>query len=466
MTRAYSPAPSARKGILLNLHALLLCALAVNIVGFLGFYHPIGFATFPVAWVLALQIAVFVSAALALPREVFAGLVRVHMFLLLACWSALTLVWADDPALAARRWLLIFAPSLLLAAMAAGDRAPERTFRTFVWMLVTVTLVSGFVSMLAAAFGETGAGGTTMAYRLVDFGGWQAGVAQGGRTVVGMGIFWPRYSGLLANPNGLGMMAGLSVIALSVIVDRQRTRRNVVVQIALALAVIVLFASLSRSAWLMTAAGVTIVMLLRTQRPRAAWCAVVAAAALPAVLYCLIVAGQVATTKSVGPHGVEALELWDRAEVWRNALSVAADAWLLGHGFSLAQETVTPPLGLHTALHSVPLTLIVETGLVGLALALFTWLGPVRALIRRTAESAAGVGIAALLVALFVHQSFDSALFRFHWAQFIFAYLVGAAACVLQRRPTGEEICSTSLDQRSRGCSPVSDISVGVQVGR
>lgn len=77
----------------------------------------------------------------------------------------------------------------------------------------------------------------------------------------------------------------------------------------------------------------------------------------------------------------------------------------------------------------MPLSLLLETGVVGLLLVLVVWFRPAFTLTRHD-ETLSGTSIAviALLIALFVHQTIDSSVFRYHWAHFIFVYLIGASS--------------------------------------
>ena len=95
----------------------------------------------------------------------------------------------------------------------------------------------------------------------------------------------------------------------------------------------------------------------------------------------------------------------------------------------MIQEVVYSPLGLNTGAHSVPLSTILETGILGMVLVLIAWLAPIfNATQLGHPLSVTNIAVIALLMGLFVHQAFDSSIFRYHWAHFIFVYLLGASA--------------------------------------
>jgi hypothetical protein len=123
-----------------------------------------------------------------------------------------------------------------------------------------------------------------------------------------------------------------------------------------------------------------------------------------------------------------------RADVWRLAIHAAADVWFQGLGFGMTQEALFTPLGIQTSAHSVPLSMLLETGIVGLLLSLIVWFLPVFTLTRTNTQlSNTSIAIVARLVALFVHQTVDSSVFRYHWAHFVFAYLIGARSQLAAR---------------------------------
>ena len=116
----------------------------------------------------------------------------------------------------------------------------------------------------------------------------------------------------------------------------------------------------------------------------------------------------------------------ERVSVWATSLHGAGGVWKTGVGFGLIEESLLKREGYNSAAHSIPLTILVETGILGLLLYMITWFWPVFKItthphyITRTTA-----GTISLLVALFVHQLFDSSVLRYHWLNFVFAALLG-----------------------------------------
>lgn len=404
---------------------LFLAALFVSLAGFLGYYDGTRFITPPTIVILGVQLA-FVFAAIAVLRMLaFQNAATLAPLLIMALWAALTLLWTDDTLISARRWLLVFIPGIGLAILAAADPRPARSFAWFKWFLVAVTFGSYIFSLNVYAFGDITGTGDFDRFRILDLGGWVVGVSEGGRQYLNLNLYIHRFSGFTSNPNSFALYSALALISLCA-TARFRLRAGGWVEIALILAIaIILILSASRAAVAMSLVGLVVIFLLRTERRKLARLSVFAILGLTILLYAL----PVLQAGSGLEGGEEIFDLRERADIWRLAVQAAGDVWFSGVGFGMTQEAVFAPLGTQTSGHSMPLSLLLETGVVGLLLVLVVWFRPAFTLTRHD-ETLSGTSIAviALLIALFVHQTIDSSVFRYHWAHFIFVYLIGASS--------------------------------------
>ncbi|MBT4905917.1 MAG: O-antigen ligase family protein [Rhodospirillaceae bacterium] len=401
-----------------------LFALLASLVGFLGYYDAQGFVTTPPVIVLALQLVAASAGVMLLRHRLLANIRGVLPLILVAVWAAITLVWADDPSTALRRWLLVFAPAILICLLAASDPRPRQTFVWFTGLVAVITIASGAFFAVIMAFWETTIAENALRYFLIDVNGWVFGIAEGGRQYE-LGLYIPRFSGLTSNPNSLGLFAAIGFIALAAIARPKRDARGVGLILVIGIVIFLLLMSGSRAAFAMTAAGIFFVVLLRTNRRRTARFAVLLVCAMTLSLY--LVTWLTGATQDLS-H-VEVFELRDRAQGWQIAIRAIGDVWMAGLGFGLTQEAIYAPLGLQTAAHSLSLSMLVETGVVGFVLVLATWFSPVfRATQQGRTVTATDIAIVALLMGLFVHQTVDSSVFRYHWAHFVFVYLLGASA--------------------------------------
>lgn len=402
----------------------LWCAMLVSLLGFLGYYDAQGFVSVPPAIVLGLQLIAGFTGVVLLRQSLLMNIRGVIPLIVVAAWAALTLLWADDPSTALRRWLLVFVPGILICVLASRDTRPQQTFAWFTALVIAIVLASGVFSAMVVAFWETTIPENALRYFLLDVNGWLLGVAEGGRQYE-LGFYIPRYSGLTSNPNSMSLFAAIGLIALSATIRVKHGDRHAGLILVTVLVAFLLLLSGSRAAFAMTATGIFFVILLRTDRRQSARLAVFLICGLTLALY--LAAGL--TGSAQDPGHTEVFQLRERSQAWRIAIAALGNVWPAGFGFGLTEEAVYAPLGLQTAAHSLSLTVLLETGVVGLVLVLAAWFSPVfRTTQRGRTITATDIAIVALLMGLFVHQAVDSSVFRYHWAHFIFVYLLGASA--------------------------------------
>ncbi|MGE0254609.1 MAG: O-antigen ligase family protein [Alphaproteobacteria bacterium] len=405
-----------------------LASMAVGIAGFSGFYDNSGFTTFPPSLVLGLQVVVGSVGVISIYRRDRRQLLPAWPLAAFAAWAAMTAAWSDLSLLSLQRTALINIPALLLTILALADPSPRRSFAFFVQGLVALAGLSGIFIATVLVASEPGQG----ELRLVGTSADAFGMMVAGRKFPTWGIELDRYSGLFSNPNGLALLAAVALVALvgageAVIADR-RIRTVAMVGLAVLLAV-----TLSRASIVFLLVGLVAVATLRAGWRRMAAIFGLAVLLLPALLMVLTVLGFLGDIHSLsavatGDQGrTEAFDAGDRAAIWYSMLQVAGTVWPWGIGFGLTQELLFAPLGYVATGHSVALTLLVETGLPGLVLALAAWFaGALRYLHRIRPVDRVVITVLALLLALYAHQAFDASVFRYHWGHFILAYLIGA----------------------------------------
>ena len=423
---------------------VLWFTLFVSLAGFLGYYDADGFVAPPPVIVLGLQVVGGLLAAVLLRDRLRVSLRGIAPLLLVAVWAAATLIWADDPVTAMRRWVLVFAPGLLLCALAASDPRPRQTFVWFVILVVTVTLLSGVFTALVLALSGSIELHPGIEFVSIEIYGQNVGISVRGRVVDK--VYIPRFSGLTSNPNGVGLLAAIALIGLSGIRKPRTNSRRLGLVLVVAVVIAVLLMSGSRAALIAVVAGLFIATLLRMNCRKLVRTAVFVLCIFVPLLYLAPLLQNTSSSASmdfseppsceqcrvsdlVEIGNNEILQLRERSDVWQTAIRALGDTWFKGLGFGMAEEATYEDREQRTSAHSIPLTVLLETGVVGLLLVLTTWLRPIYLTTKRGRKiTNTDIAIVAILTALFVHQAVDVSVLRYHWAHFIFVYLIGASA--------------------------------------
>ncbi|HCP00982.1 MAG TPA: hypothetical protein DIT35_05775, partial [Rhodospirillaceae bacterium] len=293
-------------------HGFLSMTLLVSVIGFLGYYNADGFVSLPPTIVYIFQMLCGILAALFLRDRLWTNTNAVLPLLLVAIWSAATLIWADDSGIAARRWFLVFTPGLLICTLAAGDPRPHQTLIRFAILIIVIVLASAVFSGAVVALWDRMVPDNALKYFLLYLNGWAVGVAEGGRQYE-MGLYIPRYSGFTSNPNSMSLFAAIGVIILAAIA---RPRWNLqglgIVAISLSVAFVLLLSG-SRASFAMTAVGIFFVVLMKMNQRQLARLTVFLVCGLIFALY--MTAWAIGTTPEISP--VEAQILSERSENWR-----------------------------------------------------------------------------------------------------------------------------------------------------
>lgn len=422
----------------------LFLAVAASQIGFLGYHTSTGFQTIPIGLVIGTLMVIGLLGLLADYRTFIANLPRLLPLLLFAAWAAITCLQAEDASIALRRYAIVFLPGLLIAGLASSDAFPTRTFAKVAWVLIGISLASLAFSLLCSIIGiRIRTDNIDVIWALWDD-PHAPGVALGSRQIHALLIKFMRPSGFSSNPNGAGLLAALSVAFLILMYIPEQRRGKLFLWLApLAYGLLI---TISRGALLFIVAFIATYALMRMRAKKLSTGIIILAALLPAGLLAAMQLSILGTPlpRSAPPDVssaaalYEAFHLTERLEVWRIAYDALSDYWIAGAGFGMVQESVYAPLGLVTAAHSIPLSIFLETGLIGFILMLAVWFSPVISVLRNATPGALHIGIAAILVGLYAHQSFDSSIFRFHPLHFMFCYLIGLAANpALHFRQTG-----------------------------
>lgn len=416
--------------------APLFAALVVSLIGFLGYYTQNGFISPPPTATIFLQLSFLLAGIFKLRSYIIPRIGNLWPLLAFSAWAFATSIIANDVT-ALRRTAIILVPGILTSLLAIMDPNPCQTFIRFTRVLVVISLLSaGF----AVALTLLGVGTISSGEYILQL--WSdpdaPGMQVSWRKIGALSIELQRPSGLTSNANSLGIIAGL---AMTCEVIRCMTIQKISSKdfILILLLTFISASTFSRGTLLLLV--IAAVFLAIHKAGNLKWFAallVALTAVTPVIFFIFITFGiidtpTIDTLKSSAPyemgsiaHLYEAFHLRERATIWAHAYNAINEYWLLGAGFSLVQEKVFSPLGMQTAAHSVPLSILIETGVIGLTLMLLTWFLPVVRTIFSRNTSPLSIGIAAILVGLYGHQVFDSSVFRYHFLHFIFCYLLGA----------------------------------------
>ena len=412
---------------------VLLAFVAASQIGFMGYYDRSGFRSMPATLTLALMMAAGIATFAILPRKFFVGLCRQWPLLLFAAWAVVTSLASDYVDISLRRSALILVPGILLAAGATADPWPDKTFQHVTILLAGLAVASFAFSLISLAFGTVTAIGPVKYFIVHLWHGVDAGLMVGGRRIDLLRLELPRPSGLTGNPNS---MALLSMLALCMLWAKQIPRSSITFSTRLLLALLMasMLLTMSRAALIALIVFAAMLPILRYRSKDLSLLALLLVLLAPVFITFIVLAvmhGLVSPPPLYGsPEFLqnEGLSLGERLQIWGAALSAMPAHLVAGLGFGVVQEALYRPLKFATTAQSTPFGILLETGLPGLVLLFLVWLRPVRVALNGPDGGFLAKGIAAILLAIYVHQSVDNAVFRFHSLHFLFCYLIGAAA--------------------------------------
>ncbi|KZB70899.1 MULTISPECIES: O-antigen ligase [Thalassospira] len=357
-------------------------------------------------------------------------LLRDRATVLLGLWciySFASVFWGEYPLLSLKRAILAIFPAVMVYLAAALVLQPEKVAKGFVIGLAVVTAVCVVYALvgLIADLWNTPSGGR---HATVYLFGMEFSQALGQRLfhINGELIQLQRFSGFFPNPNGLGLVAATCVLLLLGIRQYAQPRSGVLLAIMFAGVIL----SGSRSAVLFLTSGFLYSFLCRAVDYRFV--------AIVMVIGALSIPGMIVLTESgmfqfsplpVWVFQQEALTATTRGTYLLEASRAALTHWIFGGGFGVGAELSFGDYAEDMAVHSVFLNAIIETGVVGLALLLVMWINFVFAGSRMDHVNVEThklmVCVSAALMALFVAQSVDLSISRFHYIHLMFFFLLG-----------------------------------------
>ncbi len=345
------------------------------------------------------------------------------LWLTLFAWSLFSVFWSGYATLSFIRCLMICFPPFVLILLIYADSQPVETFWRF---------ARGFVffgtglSLIALTLMVTG--------RTIPFGRWQLQVLDFGPFKISQAVYFtgsrPTVSSLTGNPNTLAAWLVFSLI-LTWALYKARRIGTAKFLLAGGLQWAVLLSTLSRAGIGATVVGALLLWMLTSRR---------AASRLVkgALLFMGAAAGALIFFDPLLkylPGGLPAEYLSGRAALWETAWKAIQSKPVSGCGFGVSGETILSNSNL-VHLHSVYLSVLVEIGLVGLAIFLGFWLigvvvGWKRSLKHlssgKTDNSLALAAAGSLLTAFLFHQGFETMILRTNFYTILWVYLAGFA---------------------------------------
>ena len=404
--------------------------ISLIFVPFLGFYSGTQFTTFsPLMTILMLGL-VF---ALAIPGLNFTAIkfnLLDYTLMILLCWFLITAILSEIPYLAIKRWVLIAGSGLMFYIIGRLAQDPTESINKQSYALVTILILSGIfalgVFLLGAKIEIFQPGEIRYFVRYDTLGQYfdlGIGQAYAGRRIENWFLFRP--TGLFSNPNGFAIftMIGLIIVHLTI---KNRIIRILLMCISLAL----ICWTFSRAVIIASCiAYIFIYSSGKRRRISLQFASIILVPVSILLFYCVIfIFGSVGGTEAE----TEFLRFANRGNVWNEAITLAIQSNLwTGSGFGISQEVHT---GLSDSVFSIWITLLLETGIIGVMLATTLVVGTLSvlssAILRTTDKSIRSclLTIAGLVVAITIHQCFDLGIFRFHPLHMLFFLLVGLSA--------------------------------------
>ncbi|MEQ8284649.1 O-antigen ligase family protein [Thalassospira sp.] len=373
-------------------------------------------------WIFVV-VALCLIVAPSLHKPVDHRLDAVTVFLVLyAVWLLLTSTFSEYTQQSLKRVLLLVVPTGILYL---GLSKWSKLERIFIGFSSGIILISAFNSGLALLFAIKVYSDTARdSLALFDFGFLTISQMGAGRTfelASGDELYILRFSGLIPNANGLGLLSVLSLSLLPFWPVNWRAYKRLLVLLLLTGVVI----SFSRMAFVM-AIGILIYHgVVRFRRQRLLhW-------VLPFILISPLIL-VVAFQSNLMPQSVfsqhhEFLQFRERADTWFMTLDTIMERPWIGTGYGLASDLLFSDQE-NRAIHSVFLNALVETGIIGTILLICFCLKAI------TSPESRDKKISAIIFGFLIAEVFDLSLGRFHYLHMIFIVLVAANLLTFPKR--------------------------------
>jgi len=382
-------------------------------------YVVLAAATLALAWrVLRGEPVRTLPPALAVPATALLGLV------------AVSILWARNPSAAADELVFFWLPFAALLAVVARSPADRRLARLLAAALVVPALIFAAVGLYQAAAGRVFFFSSDLA----------AGNAYGS-------LF--RVTSLFDDPSHYGrhLVLAIVVVLAALWLERARLWPSVAVLLVLGAG---LWFSYSQSSMVALVATALALALVAGDR-RARWVAATTAVAVA-------VAGAAVLGAEAGGDGGRSVTS-ERSRLVEDTAVVFANHPVAGVGVAgqpLASREEAGARGdlRRSASHTTPLTVAAELGAIGLLAYVALLLGAVRVIaLARARDPALGLGLAAVLLSLFVHSLSYEGFFDnpITWG------VLGLAAAVASGAPVGHR--APAAARSARPSTAIGDVS-------
>jgi hypothetical protein len=349
--------------------------------------------------------------------------------LLLGLWCIYVFAsafWSEYPALTLKRSILSVFPAVMIYLAAALAKQPEEVIKGFIFGLTWVTTICAVyaaIGLVADLWNSYPARRGTVYLFGLEF---SQALGQRFFLIDGKLVELQRFSGFFPNPNGLGMVAAICMLLLTGI--RQDARHACRVLFALMLVGVIL--SGSRTAALILVSGFLYLFLFRVVNCRLLVAVIVVVA--------LFIPGAIILMQG-GLFQLSVLPAWAseqeffiatiRGPFLLEASQAVMANWVFGGGFGVGAEVSFGANAEQMAVHSVFMNAVIETGVVGLTLFVTMWISFILLGSRQNygnsrIDKITGC-VSVTLVGLFVAQSVDLSVTRFHYIHLIFFFMVG-----------------------------------------
>jgi hypothetical protein len=341
--------------------------------------------------------------------------------------SAFSVANADFPSTSAKRLMAIISSTLIVFSTAYYALRPQKFLLGFSIGIITVTAISVLYSLIALVSDFNFV--NTQPYELIEFKLFgfelQQTIAHRAFMLDGSTYYIQRYAGIFPNPNGLGLMVGISFILSHLLLTKKKVK-----YLVQAVCVLGLFLSLSRMGVVLSAAALIYLYAKNTSIRRTICAAMIAG--LFSFLFVTVSPSHLTqgiTDQIDVSTQQELFQLRERADLMARAWIGFLENWPVGVGYGVGAEYLFPDRAETLAIHSVFLNTALETGILGITFLLAIWLSPIFA--TKTSRNPNNEldhsrhVIATVLFGLFFAEAFDLSVMRFHYIHLIFFFLLG-----------------------------------------
>lgn len=342
-------------------------------------------------------------------------LILIYVFLFILFFlSLLSAFYSKYPELVLQRTLMVFIPILLMGVLIWSDLNPSLTFILISrWLTVFATILSS-IGIILFIFGVDGwIGGVRL--QKINIGPFKLSQAVYGYPPL------LRISSLTGNPNSLASWLLISIILTLYLIDSHQIKR-IYGKIFLYIQFLSLILTFSRTGIISTLFAFILYLLLSTPCITKKILYIIIFIVLVGVFLYFVLP----VLSNFDPMRFS-FDLNEREQAWSLLLSAIRNKLLYGVGFGISYEAILEPNGIGIAAHSMHLQTISEIGLLGYVLVIIIWFFGVRNGLNKIKEKkekrTAIAAVISLLIAIFLHQIFESKILRYDFYTMIWAYL-------------------------------------------